>query len=47
MGPGDVWGPGWAGPGLALAEYALEGGAGEPYEVAACVHVEGYGLGRV
>lgn len=35
------------GVGFAFAENAFEAGAGEPDEVAAGVHVEGDGLGRV
>lgn len=35
---------GFGGDEFALAEYALEGRAWEPDEVASCVHVEGYGL---
>lgn len=39
---------GWRrGVGLSLAENAFERGAGEPYQVTACVHVKGYGLGLV
>lgn len=32
---------------FAFAENAFEGSAWEPHEVAACVHVKGYGLRRV
>lgn len=45
---GDVgWRRGVGLVGLSLAENTLERGAGEPYQVTACVHVEGYGLGLV
>lgn len=35
------------GVGFVFAEDTFEGGTWEPYEVAACVHVESDGLGRV